>query len=67
MLSQAITDVVPYHKSYQISEKYWCDKALMLKHGGAERAFPMDILSNTMITQVLKVALQVFGTNAINL
>ncbi|KAI9483066.1 MAG: hypothetical protein EXX96DRAFT_519096 [Benjaminiella poitrasii] len=46
-----IIDVVPWHKSYKVTENTWSNKALKIKHGKAEKDFTMDIISNQPITQ----------------
>ncbi|KAI8970202.1 hypothetical protein BDF20DRAFT_825710 [Mycotypha africana] len=46
-----VLDVVPWHKTYKIGENTWCNRALKLKHGKAEKDFPMDILSNSPVTE----------------
>ncbi|KAI8351459.1 hypothetical protein EDC96DRAFT_518670 [Choanephora cucurbitarum] len=46
-----IIDVVPWHKTYKVTENTWSNKALKVKHGKAEKDFPMDIVSNQPITQ----------------
>lgn len=47
-----ITDVVPWHKTYKVTDNAWSNKALKVKHGKAEKEFPMDIVSNQNVTQV---------------
>jgi RNA polymerase-associated protein RTF1 len=46
-----VLEVVPWHKTYKIGENTWCNKAIKLKHGKAEKAFPMDIVSNQPVSQ----------------
>ncbi|KAJ8662929.1 hypothetical protein O0I10_001105 [Lichtheimia ornata] len=46
-----VIDIVDWHKTYKISESTTCKKALLLKHGSAERAFTMDIVSNHSLSQ----------------
>ncbi|KAI9498057.1 hypothetical protein BDB00DRAFT_496631 [Zychaea mexicana] len=46
-----VVDVVPYHKKYSISTDIWSNQALKVKHGKAEKAFTMDIISNQPVTQ----------------
>ncbi|KAI8141694.1 hypothetical protein BJV82DRAFT_618719 [Fennellomyces sp. T-0311] len=46
-----VIDVVPHHKKYAISNDVWSNQALKIKHGSAERAFTMDIVSNQPVTQ----------------
>ncbi|KAK4518143.1 uncharacterized protein ATC70_001494 [Mucor velutinosus] len=46
-----IIDVVPWHKTYKIGESTHSNKALKVKHGKAEKDFPMDIVSNQPVTQ----------------
>jgi RNA polymerase-associated protein RTF1 len=47
-----IIDVVPWHKTYKVTDNAWSNKALKVKHGKAEKDFPMDIVSNQLVTQV---------------
>ncbi|KAG2194241.1 hypothetical protein INT47_005709 [Mucor saturninus] len=46
-----ITDVMPWHKTYKVTDNAWSNKALKVKHGKAEKEFPMDIVSNQNVTQ----------------
>ncbi|KAG2232818.1 hypothetical protein INT48_005686 [Thamnidium elegans] len=46
-----IIDVVPWHKTYKVTDNAWSNKALKVKHGKAEKEFPMDIVSNQPVTQ----------------
>lgn len=46
-------DVVPWHKTYKVTDNAWSNKALKVKHGKAEKEFPMDIVSNQLVTQVI--------------
>lgn len=50
--NRTVSDIVDWHKTYKISENTACKKALLLKHGSAERAFTMDIVSNHSLSQV---------------
>ena len=45
-------EVIPHHKKYSISSEIWSNQALLVKHGKAEKAFTMDIISNQPVTQV---------------
>ncbi|CAO3611799.1 unnamed protein product [Mucor hiemalis] len=46
-----IVDVVSWHKTYKVTDNAWSNKALKVKHGKAEKDFPMDIVSNQLVTQ----------------
>ncbi|KAI9322173.1 hypothetical protein BX666DRAFT_1849196 [Dichotomocladium elegans] len=46
-----VIDVVPWHKTYKISDSVSSNQAFKLKHGGAERVFSMDIISNRPLSQ----------------
>ncbi|KAI8374117.1 uncharacterized protein BYT42DRAFT_517636 [Radiomyces spectabilis] len=46
-----ILEIVPWHKVYKIAEGVWSNKAVKVKHGKAEKTFPMDIVSNQPVTQ----------------
>ncbi|KAI8883495.1 plus-3-domain-containing protein [Backusella circina FSU 941] len=46
-----VIDIVPWHKVYKVGEGIYSNKALKVKHGKAERPFPMDIVSNQPINQ----------------
>lgn len=46
-----IVDIIPWHKTYKIAEGVWSNKAIKAKHGKAQKAFPMDIISNGAVTQ----------------
>lgn len=43
---------MPWHKTYKVTDNAWSNKALKVKHGKAEKEFPMDIVSNQPVTQV---------------
>lgn len=46
-----IKEVVKYHRIYKVNNAP-TNKALLLKHGKAEKVFLMDVLSNSKFTQV---------------
>lgn len=46
-----IIDVVPWHKTYKVTENTYTNKAFKVKHGKAEKDFSMDIVSNQPVTQ----------------
>ncbi|KAG2219313.1 hypothetical protein INT45_003135, partial [Circinella minor] len=46
-----VLEVIPHHKKYSISSEIWSNQALLVKHGKAEKAFTMDIISNQPVTQ----------------
>ncbi|KAI7892965.1 uncharacterized protein EV154DRAFT_479876 [Mucor mucedo] len=46
-----ITDVIPWHKTYKVTDNTWSNKALKVKSGKDEMEFTMEIVSNQNVTQ----------------
>ncbi|KAI8059854.1 hypothetical protein BC940DRAFT_323675 [Gongronella butleri] len=46
-----VVGIEPWHKMYKISSGVMCNRGIRVKHGKSEKVFPMDIISNSAVTQ----------------